>query len=606
MKTQIQAIALSLLAPVCSYAEPETDKLNAWLDARYEAELLRSPMTLTGLGRKERYDELDDVSLAAEREDNRLLVESADEMTAQFDYDELDAEGRASYDFWRIRADMATAEAPYLEHGYVFDTYASLHTYPVTFLANYHGVESDSDMVAYIKRVGAFGPFLDQLVARAEQAAAKGIRPPRFAFDSVTEQSSGVISGAPFDDNGVDSPLWADGTTKIEALHSAGTIDQARAKELQAELKMALKNQLRPAYDRLLAWEKKDRANTSEEARGVWSLPEGDAYYRDRLRYYTHSDMTAEQVHNLGLSEVARIQEEMLAIKQQVKFEGDLKAFFDYVRDDSSFYYPNTDAGREAYLTDTRDHLAALEQRLPEYFGVLPKTPLVVKRVEPYRERDGGSQFYSDGTADGSRPGVYYIHMSDMSAYNRTDLETTAYHEGSPGHHMQISIAKEATGLPMFRTDIGYSAYWEGWGLYSEWLAKEMGAFKDPYNDFGRLTGEIWRAIRLVVDTGLHAKQWSEEQAVQYMLANSAAPEPAVRSEIRRYLVKPGQATSYKAGMLKIQALRAQAEQTLGDRFDIRGFHDTVLGGGAVPLWVLEDMVNDWVAKEQAAPGSAG
>ena len=328
---------------------------------------------------------------------------------------------------------------------------------------------------------------------------------------------------------------------------------------------------------------------------GAHSLPDGDAYYAERLAFYTHSDMSEDEIHELGLAEVARIHEEMAEIMDEVKFQGNLQDFFAYVRDDERFYYANTDDGRTAYIEEVQRLLGELQPRLPEFFGILPKSALEVKRVEPFREQDGAVQIYQVGTANGSRPGVYYIHMSEMSAYNKTDLETTAYHEGSPGHHMQLSIAKELTDVPRFRTNVGYSAYTEGWGLYAEYLALEMGAFQDPYNNFGRLVAEIWRAIRLVVDTGLHAKGWSEKQAVEYMLVNSAIPEGAVRSEIRRYLVLPGQATSYKAGMLKIQQLRAEAEARLGDKFDIRAFHDTVLGGGAVPLPILEKMVDDWI-----------
>jgi uncharacterized protein (DUF885 family) len=304
-------------------------------------------------------------------------------------------------------------------------------------------------------------------------------------------------------------------------------------------------------------------------------------------------------VHELGLREVARIKGEMEAIKTAVGFEGDLSEFFDFIRTDERFYYPNTDEGREAYLSDTRAFLAEIEQKLPDWFGRLPKTGLEVKRVEAFREVDGGAQHYQPGTPDGSRKGVYYVHMSDMSAYSKTDMETVAYHEASPGHHMQVSIAQELEGVPEFRTQARFSVYSEGWALYSEKLAGEMGQFQDPYMDFGRLTAEMWRAIRLVVDTGLHARGWSQEQAVQYFFDNSAIPEGAVRSEVRRYLTFPGQATSYKVGMLKIEELRARAEAALGEAFDIRGFHDEVLGGGALPMPLLEERIDHWIAVQQ-------
>ena len=243
-----------------------------------------------------------------------------------------------------------------------------------------------------------------------------------------------------------------------------------------------------------------------------------------------------------------------------------------------------------------------MKQLLPQFFGLLPKADLVVKRVEAFREQPGAAQFYEQGTPDGSRPGVYYVHLIDMNAMPKPELESIAYHEGLPGHHLQISIAQELNGLPTFRTQGSYTAYVEGWGLYAERLAKEMGRYEDPYSDFGRLGGELWRAIRLVVDTGLHAKGWTEEQAVEYFIANSPTAEGQIRSEIRRYIVLPGQATAYKVGMLKILELRARAQAALGDRFDIRGFHDTVLGGGALPLAILTRRVDDWIAASKCAP----
>lgn len=287
----------------------------------------------------------------------------------------------------------------------------------------------------------------------------------------------------------------------------------------------------------------------------------------------------------------------MRAIMETVGFEGDLQAFFEFTRTDPQFFYQNNDAGAQEYIAQAQEHLDFINAKLPEYFGTLPKAPLEVKRVEPFREQDGAAQHYFPGTPDGSRPGTYYAHLSDMTAMPIPELESIAYHEGNPGHHMQISIAQELEGVPKFRSQGVYlSAFGEGWALYTEWLTKEMGGYEDPYSDFGRLSSEIWRAIRLVVDTGIHSKGWSEEEAVQYALENSPNPETAVRSEVQRYIVWPGQATSYKIGMIRIQELRAKAEEELGDKFDIRGFHDTVLGGGAMPLSILEKQVDRWIA----------
>jgi uncharacterized protein (DUF885 family) len=453
-------------------------------------------------------------------------------------------------------------------------------------------------MRAYIDRIGGVSRAMGQVLELAELRAADGMRPPRFAYETAIERAAKVITGLPFNGD-ADSPLLADAKGKIEALVTAGNIDEDTAKALLAQVDQKLAGQFQPAYTAYIDFLKADIVNADEEPRGVAALPNGEAYYDHRLRIFTTLPMTADEVHQLGLNEVKRIKTEMAAIKDEVGFDGDMAAFFEFIRSDPGFYYSNTDEGREAYLEDTRGYLSEIGQKLPDYFGTLPKAELVVKRVEPFREIDGGAQHYMSATPDGSRPGVYYVHMSDMSAYSKTDMETTAYHEGNPGHHMQVSIAQELTGVPVFRTQAEFSVFSEGWALYSEKLAKEMGQFKDPYLDFGRLTAEIWRAIRLVVDTGLHAKGWTQAQAEQFFFDNSAIPEGAVRSEVRRYLTTPGQAVSYKIGMLKIQELRARAEATLGDRFDIRGFHDVLLGGGELPLPMLEARVDNWIAMQQ-------
>jgi uncharacterized protein (DUF885 family) len=368
-------------------------------------------------------------------------------------------------------------------------------------------------------------------------------------------------------------------------------------------VRAALVDDFKPAYDALIAWVESDLENTDEVATGVWKLPDGPAFYAERLAAMTTTAMTADEIHELGLREVARIQGEMEAIKRQVGFEGTLQEFFASLRGNPRFLFPNTDEGREGYLEASRDFYAAVEAQLPDYFGLRPKGGLVVKRVEAFREQPGAAQHYQPGTPDGTRPGTYYVHLIDMSSMPKVEMESVAYHEGIPGHHLQIAIMQELTGVPMFRTQSFVTAYTEGWGLYAERLAKEMGHFQDPYSDFGRLGAEIWRAIRLVVDTGLHAKGWTEEQAVDYFLANGPTSEGQVRAEIRRYIVNPGQATAYKVGMLKILELRERARAALGDRFDIREFHDTVLGGGALPLSILERRVDDWIVSSNAGPG---
>jgi uncharacterized protein (DUF885 family) len=579
--------------------EQETARLNEWFDARYEEQLDFSPIQKTILGRKEDYDKFDDLSESAQDAQLEWRRGTVQELERSFDRELLTPEGQTSYDLWLYALEQAEAALPFRRRGYLFHQMQGMHTSLPQMLINYHRVDEDADMEAYIARLGEGARAIRQLLERAQLAADAGVRPPRFAYEGVLEQARAVVTGAPFEGDG-DAPLWADANTKIDSLLEAGKIDAPRAEALRAATATALTERFKPPYDALIAWVEADFPNADEIATGVWKLPDGPAYYEQRLAASTTTEMTADQVHALGLSEVARIKTEMEAIRERVGFEEDLQAFFTFVREDAQFYYPNTDEGRESYLQTARDYLDAIEQRLPEYFGLLPQSDLVVKRVEAFREQPGAAQHYAQGTPDGSRPGIYYVHLIDMGAMPKPLMESIAYHEGLPGHHMQISIAQALEGVPTFRTQSGFTAYNEGWGLYAELLAKEMGGYEDPYSDFGRLTGEIWRAIRLVVDTGLHAKGWTEQEAVEYFIANSPAAEGLIRAEVRRYIVMPGQATAYKIGMLKIQELRASAEAALGEGFDIRAFHDTVLGGGALPLSVLERRVNEWIAAELA------
>ncbi|MBN1238385.1 MAG: DUF885 domain-containing protein [Gammaproteobacteria bacterium] len=574
--------------------ERETRRLNEWLDARYEEQLDFSPIQKTMLGRKDDYGELDDLSEAAEDEQLEWLRRSVRDLERSFDYELLTPAAQISYELWAYQLERAEAARPFRRHEYLFNQMRGWHTSLPQILIAFHRVDEDADAEAYVSRLGEAARALRQALERAKLAAAEGIRPPRFAYRAVLEQSRAVVSGAPFGGDG-DSPLWADATSKIDALLEAGEIGAERAAALRAAARSALTGKLKPAYDELIAWLEQDLENTDEAAAGVWQLPEGEAYYEERLASSTTTDLTAEEIHRIGLAEVARIRTEMESIKEQVGFDGTLEEFFTFVREDPRFYFPSTDEGREAYLEAAREYLAYIEGQLPEWFGLLPRADLVVRRVEAFREQPGAAQHYVQGSPDGSRPGVYYAHLIDMGAMPKPQMEVIAYHEGIPGHHMQISIAQELTGVPMFRTQAFFNAYTEGWGLYAELLAKEMGAYRDPYSDFGRLTTEIWRAIRLVVDTGLHAKGWSEEQAVEYFTANSPAAEGQIRSEVQRYLVMPGQATGYKIGMLEILRLRDGARAALGDAFDIRGFHDAVLGGGALPLPILERRIDAWV-----------
>ncbi len=594
-------------APAMPTAEDiaaETARINEFFEAKFEESLDFSPIQKTFLGRDTDQDKIDDVSAEAQAAQLDWTRAANTEMHANFDYDKLTAEAKTSWDISDYMLAQAEASDLYNTNGYTFEQMGAIHGFFPQLLIAFHVVEDGEDMDNYLSRISGASRALDQLVVLSKANAATGVHPPYFAFESVLESAQKIITGAPFDDSGEDSAIWADAQTKISGLLEAETIDQAKADQLTADIEAALISDWQPAYERLIAWQVEDQVNATEVASGVGSLPNGMAFYNERLANQTTTTLTADEIHEIGLAEVTRLRGEMELIKTEFGFDGTLSEFFAYLRDnkdDERLYYPNTDEGRLGYIEDATAAIDKIKAELPNYFGMLPKADLVVKRVESFREQAGAAQHYFSGTPDGSRPGIYYAHLLDMSAMPKRELEVIAYHEGLPGHHMQISIAQELEGLPTFRTQVGFTAYSEGWGLYSEWLAKEMpGTFEDPLSEFGRLGSEIWRAVRLVVDTGLHSKGWTEQQAIDYFLANTAAPEAQARSEVRRYIVLPGQATSYKIGMLKIQELRRYAEAELGDGFDIRAFHDTVLGGGALPLDILERRVHDWVAGVKA------
>ena len=578
-------------------AQTESERLNQWFADKYEQQLQMSPMMLTFLGRKEQYDKVDDMSRAEEKRQLAWQAAAAKELETSFDYDKLDDEAKISYDIWMHQYHEAKEGEKFSDSGYVFTQMQGIQAFAAQFLINFHKVEQESDMQAYNARLAGVAKAISVLLVRAQERAEKGVRPPKFAYEGVIEQAQAIITGAPFTESETDSPLWADVKRKTNALLEAEKIDQATADALQAQAKSALLEAFLPSYQALIAWFEKDIVNTQENATGVGQQADGKDYYNFRLKASTTTDLTANEIHQIGLTEVARITKEMEAIKDKVGFEGSLQEFFTFVKTDEQFFFPNTDEGRQAYIDETEKYLAQIAEQLPNYFGILPKADLIVKRVEPFREQDGGAQHYFPGTPDGSRPGIYYAHLSDMTAMPKNEMEGVAYHEGSPGHHMQISIAQELESVPQFRTQASFTVYAEGWGLYAELLAKEMGGYQDDFSDFGRLVNEIWRAVRLVVDTGLHAKGWTEQQAIAYFKEKTPISAEAIQSEVRRYLVWPGQATAYKVGMLRMLELRAHAEKELGDKFDIRGFHDTILGGGAMPLAILERRVNEWIAK---------
>ena len=585
---------------VVSDNSDETERFNSWLDSQWEAQLSFSPQSQTRLGLKSNYDKLDDYTLEAQNAEIEWLRASIDIMEDMFDYRDLSEEGKLSWYMWNESLTTAENSIPFRNHQYLFGR-GGIHTQLPNFLINLHRVDSLKDMEAYVGRLKEIDRVLNEVLLRAQQNAAEGKRQPRFAYDFAVAEIDRILEGSPFSvtDNSPNSPLWRDLQSKIDTLETNGLISSEKAQRLKGEVRAVLTEEVLDAYQDVKAWLIADRNNADSEPKGVWALPNGDAYYNYRLNRMTTLNLSADEIHDIGLIEVARLRSEMETLKDQMGFEGTLQDLFKFIREDPNNYYEATDVGRQNYLDDNYSYLKAINEKLPLYFGRLPKAELEIRRVEAFREQDGAAQHYRPGTPDGSRPGVYYSHMSDMSSLPKHQVEDVLYHEGNPGHHMQISIQQELTDIPKFRTQYFSTAFIEGWGLYAEWLAKEMGGFEDPMSDFGRLSGEIWRAIRLVVDTGIHSKGWSQEEAINYFLQNSDSSEATVKSEIQRYFTSPGQATAYKIGMMNIQQARVYAENTLGDEFDIKEFHDLVLGAGALPLAMLHTRVQNWANKSK-------
>lgn len=593
--------------PVVAATEPaetetESERLNAWFEQKFDEAVARSPMRQTFLGIKDRYSEWDDASDARDLEELEIERANVAEMKASFDFAQLDDQAKLSWRLAEYELERAEARFPYRHHSYVFNQMHGAQSGIPAFLINQHKVTSAADAEAYIARLNGVPAYLGQQVENSKASAAMGVLPPAFVFDFVLSDAQGVITGYPFGDAeaGVaDSPLMEDIRAKITVLSDNGTITAEEAAELTRRATEAILKSVGPAYEAAIAELKVQQAVATTED-GAWKLPDGEAFYNQRLAQMTTTNLTAEEIHQLGLNEVARIHSEMHAIMEQVGFEGTLKDFFEFMRTDPQFYLPETEEGRAEYLTAAEDAIEQMKGDLPKLFNTFPKADMIVKAVEPFREKSAGKAFYSRPAPDGSRPGIYYANLYRMADMPTYQLEALAFHEGIPGHHMQIAIAQELEGIPSFRKFGGYTAYSEGWGLYTELVPKEMGYYSDPYSDFGRLAMEIWRAARLVVDTGIHSKKWTREEAIQYLLDNTPNPAGDCEKAINRYIVMPGQATAYKIGMLKIVGLRERAKTELGDGFDIREFHDIVLKDGAVPLAILEENVDTWIAEKKA------
>ncbi|GMM83314.1 DUF885 domain-containing protein [Pseudoalteromonas sp. MTN2-4] len=580
-------------APQVQVVQSEVEKANALFEEVFMNGVMRSPVYQTYMGIKKDYDKWDDDSEERALEDLALAKKDLGRLNA-IDRSKLDANTQVSYDLMKQRLEDGIADFKWRYHNYPVNQMFGTHSMVPAFLINQHQITNVEDAKAYISRLNGVTKVFDQLIDSLEIRAQKGIIAPKFVFPHVIESSKNIIKGAPFE-KGDDSTLLADFKRKVNKLEIADSEKAALINEATEALNTAIK----PSYNKLINYLAKleKKADTRD---GAWKFPEGEAFFNNALARTTTTELTAKEIHEIGLAEVARIHDEMRAIKEKVGFKGDLKAFMEFMKTDKQFYLPNTEEGKEKYLKDATAMIDNLKSRLDELFIVKPKADMIVKRVEAFREKAAGKAFYQQPAPDGSRPGIYYANLYDMEAMPTYQMEALAYHEGIPGHHMQIAIAQELEGVPKFRKFGGYTAYIEGWGLYSELVPKEMGLYEDPYSDFGRLAMELWRACRLVVDTGIHAMKWTRQEGIDYYVNNTPNAKSDGVKMVERHIVMPSQATAYKVGMLKILELREDAKKELGDKFDIRQFHDVVLKNGPVPLNVLEKFVDEWVASKKA------
>jgi len=586
-------IAAPAFAQAAPQAAAQDEALLQFLDGAFDERLALSPESQTRLGLKTDYNKLDDYTDAASVRTQAMAERQLTDMRARFRPEQLSESARVSYRLFEYEVERGRASARFRKLRFPVSTNGSPAGAIPVLLINNHKVDTVADAEAYIARLRDTDRVMREVAATMRAQAAAGIIPNKVNFAPARADALKVITGAPFD-GGADSTLMADFRKKVEALDAPAT---TKAK-LLADAGAALAGPFRQGY-RALVTAIDEIEPQSKGNFGAWNLPDGAAYYADRLKSSTTTSLTADQIHDLGLAQVAAIRQEMEAIKREVGFTGTLEQFFDHIRTDPQFKYPNTEAGREAYLADARAVIAAAMAAAPRYFRVLPKASLEVRAVEKWREATASTAFYNSPSADGSRPGIYYVNLVDMNQTQKVQVAGIAAHEGAPGHHFQIARQQELTGIPKFRKFGGYGAYMEGWGLYSERLANEMGVYKTPYDRFGMLSLQVWRAIRLVLDSGIHSKRWTREQAIAYFKANSSVSDTDIAREVDRYFNWPGQATSYMVGQLKIAELRARAERELGARFDIRDFHEAVLSEGALPLDILEEQVTRYIAAKQ-------
>ena len=501
-----------------------------------------------------------------------------------FDRAKLTDANQLNYDLFRRDAEMAIESQQFPAEFLVLNQMDGLPRDVPSMIAMMASAKT-KDYEDVLARLGGIPALVDQTIALLQEGLRRGIVPPKVPLRTVADQVSGQVHIGP-----MTTPMLS----KFKIFPD--TIPAAEQTRLTEAAKMVYADEVRPALKRLHLFLRDEYVPNCRTTVGRSALPNGRAWYNHQIKHYTTTTLGADEIHNIGLREVNRIRSEMEAIRKQVGFEGDLYAFFEFLRTDPQFYY-NT---AEELLAGYRDICKQADPELTKLFRNLPRQPYGVIPVPSYIEKSVTTAYYQPGSNDAGRAGFFFANTYDLKSRPKWEMEALALHEAVPGHHLQLAVADEIVGLPEFRKYGRYTGYVEGWGLYSESLGEEMGFYTDLYSKFGQLTYEMWRAIRLVVDTGIHAKGWSRQRAIDFFKANAGKTEHDITVEVDRYIVWPGQALAYKLGELKLKELRARATAKLGDKFDIRSFHDEIVWNGALPLSILDRQINNWIAAEQA------
>lgn len=549
---------------------------------------LDNPQMISGMGYKFFYDELNDNSQAA-NDKSLALMKKDYEMLHQYDRNKLKGQEQISYDVLDYFLKDQLDSLKFKDYGYSQTQKGGNYMGIVSFMSNIHRIDDKSDAEDYITRLSQVGTSFDNTLIQVKKEQSLGVIPPDFIIKKLLDNLHNIR-----DPELPDNELVKDFTKKLDKLSD---LDEQSKQKLNQKMKTVMTEVVQPAYDRMITFYE-DLLTQADSRAGVWKFPHGDEYYQYQVRSSTTTDYTPEYLHQLGLKEVDRIVSEIKTLLISQGYDTESQPIGKILNDmskDPQFIYHDSDEGRMQIIEDYQKIIDEIDAQMGDYFAILPKGKVEVKPVPEYKEKTAAGGYYESPSMDGSRPGRFYANLYDLTATPKFGMRTLAYHEAVPGHHFQLAIQNELKGLPMFRGFIGFTGFTEGWALYAERLAAELGFEKDPFSDIGRLQAELLRAVRLVVDTGIHYKHWTREQAIQYMSETTGFADSDVESEIERYIVWPGQALAYKVGMIKILELREKAKQTLGDAFDIREFHKRVLMNGSLPLTLLEQQIDKYI-----------